>query len=403
MNEHIQAIGAKYFADRNEQSFAKFYNDLKPLVLTISKKILTDQEAAEENVSRVFMKIYRNDRFVFDPKRSFLSYVYNTTKNSAIVMYNSFKKRKEVCESELTNEHNEDMESLLDYLYVHNTEDAMREVDQTNIEDREMLHNSPKEMCKRVMHIIDRVSDNEQDAEILKDVLFRGIGPDEVKEIYGLKSRITITSRRRRGLQKIRKELEKEINASKLDDGDKLDGEVKTYHKNEKLMFFAQVKGGKLNGRFEKWAADGNMKCTGSYRDGFRHGEYRELHQDGSLKLHGKYEDDKKTGLWERFYENGKLEESVDHSRGGSYVLFDESGAETESGALDGRERFEEKYPNGNPKKFGWKLPNGTQVGLWERFYENGIIEESVDYDRELAFKLFDESGVLEEEGNLRR
>ena len=423
MNIKFQEVGQQYFSNRTEANFNRFYKVLEPYVRTISRKILKDEELVKENVSDVFVKIYKNDKFEFREDLSFNSWIYNTAKHSAIMLFNKKRDRLEIAESEFHREGEEEMENTLDFLYNSN-EVAMREMGaaETEIDEKKSFHDSKSDICKRASQIIDTITSTEQESAILKDVLFNGIGPLEVKECYGLGSRITVTSRRRRGLKKIKEILTPEINNSKFLNKELTNWDVNrliseeariseeigqekdkknialltakltdirksielaetaiAYHENGTVKLSYRVRNGKLDGVVKRFSDTGKLSSETTYTRGIKEGNYKEYYDNGKVYLDGYFTNKKASGLWTRFYENGIISE-IHNKDTEDFVLYNEDGSLDQHGNTRVKvEKIETHYPCGSIKMIGFKS-NGKRFGIWKTFYQDGVIQELADY-----------------------
>lgn len=76
----------------------RVYNKLCDLIyqpiLATSKKVLRNHDDAMDNTSKVLMKLYTNENFVFSDDKPFLGYVMTVAHNSAKNEYNKNKRRK---------------------------------------------------------------------------------------------------------------------------------------------------------------------------------------------------------------------------------------------------------------------------------------------------------------------
>jgi antitoxin component YwqK of YwqJK toxin-antitoxin module len=311
--------------------------------------------------------------------------------------YKSLKRNQEYVESTFINEGNEEIENMLAFLAYNNADNSVIDVlEETSIEDEIAFHDDKVALNKRIYDLLGTVCASEEDAEIMRDGFFRGIGTLELKELYGFDSRITVTTRKRRSLQKVKKHLDLEINYSKFNSKELVEGEVIKRGDNGEIEMKLFVKHSKIEGEAQ-FFKDGKLISSYFYVNGKREGLYKK-YKDGVLEVEGMYSNNEKTGYWKRFHENGKLAEIREWSTG-IYVIYDEEGKLEGQGTIKKTTEIEEvnsTYPCGSPKMRGIKH-QGKRVGVWTKFYQSGAVEEIANYFDKNAV-CFTEKGELEEE-----
>jgi RNA polymerase sigma factor (sigma-70 family) len=381
MNNRIQALAEKFFTARSEKDFGNLYNALYKGICETANKVLKDEEAAKDVASEVFIKVYENTKYVFDPGKDFLSYLITSTHNEAISTLNKMRKtttfidytidevvptkiftyssaeemataqknslglvatgsetsaiemekvlerkvksraKRFVPESELVFETKEDeLENALDY---HASKAGV--TDSQPDEVFFLTYNSDSKIVEAVERVIDQISNNEKDRNLLRAIFIEGIGPTELKKMFKMNSRITITSRRRRALAKIVEAIKAVLNGEKLADGIDLKNEIAqiSYKGTNIPKFIATFNGKQLNGECKKMRKNGIIHYSCGYMDNIKHGEYREYYENGTMKTFGFYTNGKKSGLWKRYDENGNITECADYATGKCELYFE--------------------------------------------------------------------------------
>ena len=345
--QKIQFISKEYFdikANKKskhsdiEKAFTKYYNALSKLVYNVSIKVLRDGNLADENVSKVFMKIHQNVEFVFDNSKSHLSYIWTVTHNSALMTFNKMKKDKLIPESRLKRNvvDGEETENLLDVIYNKSGGDF-----ETIDFEFSYLHNCNEIKYNRIVDAIKKLSDNNPDV-IIDALINKEENYDKIAAKHGLNTAGAVKTRVFRAKKIIRKELEKDIMTDKLRDGEKINGEIKIYHhqhsKYPQAKFIATLKEGMLHGKFTKYFLNGVLAVEGNHAFGKLDGEYKEFYMNGNVKCSGTYVDGIKDGEWRRFKEDGTFDRRNDYMGGEvAFYEFIDANGDLQSGIIDDR------------------------------------------------------------------
>ncbi len=377
MNQDMQNVAAEFYETRTERAFNKFYRMFSPMVRNISYRILKDTELADDNVSHVFLKLYQNQNFIFDPTKSHLAYVYTMATNRAKFAFKKRGRDRHVFENMLTaHVEDEGRDSLIDRIFSENSEDEA-----TPDFDFNYLHNDQEVQISRVMELIDQLGPEtsallrdawgigtgstltinvrgvqdlgeivDREAEITTDSAPAGLGSeyeeemgwgegmsyDKIAEKYKLRTSGAVKTRVFRAKTQLRALLAKEMNGAQLSDGDKVSGEADFFYPSGALRHRATFIEGQLHGVFQRWLEDGTLVCKGEYSHGTKHGAWEIYFPTGILKLQGRYNQGQQDGVWSRYYPSGKLMETVDHLDGlGFFELRAEDGTLCESGLLE--------------------------------------------------------------------
>jgi antitoxin component YwqK of YwqJK toxin-antitoxin module len=405
----LQEAARNYFSDRTEKNFNALYKLCKPIIEKASKAILKDKDLVSNNVSEVMIKIFENTSFTFDENKSFYSWLYNSARNQAILFYNKNRKtissetledglqknkvRRIVFESELQSDQEEQIENILDYFSSKHIEH----------EEEEVKYIKEEEIVGKVIDIIEnKITKTKEDAKLLIDRLIGNISPEKLKDEYGIKSRITVTSRRRRAIQKINEILTPEVNFAKFKDKALKTGDVVQKFDNGNIEAKFSVKNGLINGEAINYYENGNVKCKINYKNGVKHGSFSKYNIDGFIELDGFYKNGEKCGVWKR-YENGLVIEEY-HQESSYYVLFDEKGKKIDEGFIIkdcNCQEIKKYYDNGKLKMVGL-MKDGKMSGICKRYHENGRLDEVINYETGL-YKVYNEKGKLELQGYLQR
>lgn len=323
MNEQIQSLAELYYKNPSDQVvFSKLYKLTRPILLGLSKGILKDSMAAEDNVSEVFMRVIKDTNFIFDPLKDYLSYLRTVASNGAKQMFKKKKRMNAVLtyESNYNQPRDDDFtDNKLDYLRV----DAKDNV--FEVEIAEMLHYSNEMKCEAVLNLLSK-SGNEvliaailsrmdpDDMDIFKDVmdkcgldtaLVTSNGYKDIVDSFGLNIGVdkrgsvktgVVKTRVFRGKRKIQLQIDKLI-AESLSNDDI----TKRTKKN-------------VNGDVCNYYDGGGVKEKFSYRNNLRHGPYRYYHQNGQLGISGNYKNGVTIGRWESFNEDGIADNVIIYS-----------------------------------------------------------------------------------------
>lgn len=415
MNPKIQEVSRNYFQERSEKNFNVMYDTLRPVVEAASKRILKDDDLVSDNVTEVFMKIHNNKEFIFAEDKSFLSWIFNTTRHSAISIYNKARRvttketpdgkekvkiKRLYLESDFATLGEEEIENTLDYLAQTQGVDK----DGSNHEEEETPYTMQvTNVHDKVIKIINDISPSPQDAQLLVDRLIGDISPETLKDTYGIASRVTVTSRRRRALVKINDILTPEINERKLADGNLQNGDVVLKFEDGTIRHKFTLVNGKVCGKTICYFPNGKVMKKVEYNNGVRHGEYEEFFVNGFMKKEGKYENGTKSGVWSRYDDEGNIQEDVDYSNHGHYIMYSEDGAKKEKEGFlyvpQNAVPICTTYQNGVTEKVGILLA-GKKIGVWRRYHENGRLSEILD-TKTGKYTLYSENGKVEETGTL--
>jgi len=82
-NNSIQYIAINFIKNKNNQTFTKLINRLRPGLMSFAYKFVKDHDLAEEIVSKTFIAVWKKiDQY--NPKYNFSTWVYAIAKNEAL-------------------------------------------------------------------------------------------------------------------------------------------------------------------------------------------------------------------------------------------------------------------------------------------------------------------------------
>lgn len=94
----------------------------------------------------------------------------------------------------------------------------------------------------------------------------------------------------------------------------KLEGEIKSFYTNGKLLKIENYKAGKKSGTVIMYAPNGNVVNNSNFLNGRKDGTFVNYDKNGQKLLSGKYKQGKPQGIW-KYYKNGKLDKTKDYTK----------------------------------------------------------------------------------------
>ncbi len=94
----------------------------------------------------------------------------------------------------------------------------------------------------------------------------------------------------------------------------KLEGEVKSFYTDGKLLKTETYKAGKKSGAVTMYAPNGKVVSKSSFLNDRKDGSFIKYDKKGKKKLEGKYKMGKPQGIW-KYYKNGKLIRTKDYTK----------------------------------------------------------------------------------------
>lgn len=86
MSKNIQELAENYLQTASDRDFKKLYDRLKPGLLNHCKRILIDEEIAEDAVSKTFEKIWTKLEQYDSDRGNFSTWAYNIAQNEALLI-----------------------------------------------------------------------------------------------------------------------------------------------------------------------------------------------------------------------------------------------------------------------------------------------------------------------------
>lgn len=192
------------------------------------------------------------------------------------------------------------------------------------------------------------------------------------------------------------------------------DGTQKEYYPSGQLKFSAQYKNGVKNGEIAEWFEDGSLSFYANFKENIQEGDAIENYRSGSPKNRSFYKNGKLHGAYQEWYPNGTLKVDtcyIDGKREGQHRIWNEVNQlllevsyknDLPVGIMHSY------YDNGQLKERGEFAEDGKRHGLYEEFYENGVLKLCLHYkdnnvhgkvqgwyeDKSLAYLRHFENGV---------
>ena len=94
----------------------------------------------------------------------------------------------------------------------------------------------------------------------------------------------------------------------------KLNGEIKSFYTDGKLLKVESYKTGKKSGKVVMYAPNGKVVNQSSFIDGKKNGTFVKYDKNGKKMLEGKHKMGKPQGIW-KYYKNGKLSKTKDYTK----------------------------------------------------------------------------------------
>lgn len=304
----IQELAKEFYATRTETAFTRLYKQIYNLGYRVSYNILKNHDDAVDNLNVCFVKLYEDKKYVFDETKKYVSYFMVVVKNEALRTYNKNRIRN-LGDDEYTASSGNKRFITESFMFTESNGDDNDGVFQMLLNEKyggeEMdiftgeipFYESEKATASRIDDMIDSMfQEGEYDAEIMRKLLFEDASVSKVAESYGFPSRITISSRKRRGLDRLRKILEAEKRFEQVLDGySDINGTIRKSHKGQVEME-GQVVDSKLDGMI-RYYKNGELYVECEYSLGKKHGIYKK-YIDNKMVLRGFYEDGEQTGIW---------------------------------------------------------------------------------------------------------
>lgn len=304
----IQELAKEFYRTRSDKAFEKLYKQIYTLGYKVSLKVLKNHDDVVDNLNVCFTKLYEDKKYVFDETKKYVSYFMVVVHHEALRTYNrnhiknlgedeytdTFGNRRFITESSMFTESNgEDNDGVFQML----VSEHYGGEDMDIFSDEIPFYENDKKTASKVDEMLDSLFiDGEHDAEIMRKLLLEDTSVSKVAESYGFPSRITISSRKRRGLDKVRAILEAEKRFEQVLDGySDINGTIRKSHKGQVEME-GQVVDSKLDGLI-KYFKNGELFVECEYSLGKKHGIYKK-YIDNKLVLRGFYEDGEQSGIW---------------------------------------------------------------------------------------------------------
>jgi len=296
-NTRVQECAEIFFNSRTEKNFSGIYRELTSIVRSSSSNILkNDEDLIQEVIDQVAMTIWKAED-IFDKDKSFLSWIYISSKNAAIRLYRKKRKRNEIMESDMIFDDSEGDSSIFENnLYQENNYNSQ----ENNVKyyDSIEFHNCPEKQHEFILDMLKKCYSGEE-----YDILYKAIilkeSPENIAKEFNINSRITVTSRNRRARNVLKKLLDQELQSSLIKEDKTISGKIVVNINEGRTRIECERLNGKLHGEFKEYYASGKIKTVGQFTDG------------------------KKTGVWNYYLENGKKEQNVNYDHRGAYVKFD--------------------------------------------------------------------------------
>lgn len=307
----VQKLADNFFSNKCEQTFTPLYKEINNIVNSVAPSIVKfDKDKIITIVSDIAMTVWNgtnaNGEEIYSEDKSFLSWVYISAKNKAIQHYKKNKNRREIFESDMSFDGDEDSNRFDTLSHSAGHYDEMTNTDSI---ENDLFHKNPK---KQVAFIEEKLRDMYEGEEfvVLYKAIIKQVSPQVIADEHGINSRITVSTRASRVRSKISTMLEDEIRKSLMKENKTIDGD------------FDYKKGGQ------------EVRC--SREKGLLHGEWKSYYENGSPKIEGQYKNGQKVGEWKTYYENGIVESVINYSDATlPYMLFDRYGYEEAVGVLN--------------------------------------------------------------------
>ena len=295
----IQLLAETFFNDKNEKNFAPIFEELSAIVRSAIGSITkNDEEIFHTIKSEIGMKIWigtknKKEESIFDPEKSFLSWIFVTARNQAIQSYRKKKNRHEILEGEMFFEDSKTSAEVFENLIPNHEQEELEPEQGCFHSDIVMQSQFIEEKLKELYQ--------GEEYEILRKAIILRISPEEIAKEYNINSRVTITSRNRRARTKIKALLESEIEKSKRQEDKTINGKVETISSD--CLVMCSRTSGKLNGEYTKTHNNGVILEKGLYENGTRVGVWQEKNELGILTTQTHYEETIKKYHFDRFGE----------------------------------------------------------------------------------------------------
>ncbi|MEZ4720883.1 MAG: hypothetical protein R2813_03280 [Flavobacteriales bacterium] len=146
-------------------------------------------------------------------------------------------------------------------------------------------------------------------------------------------------------------------------------------YKNDVLVAKGDMdRGGLKQGEWKEYFyPEGGLKAEGSYKNGYKYGSWTYYFKNKEIEQRGKYDEKgRPDGQWKWYYENGKLEREEVYKNGrenGLSIEYSDSGTVMTQGEyIDGKEEGEWFYEIGDHREEG-RYEYGAKTGVWKHTY----------------------------------
>lgn len=303
----IQVIAREFYADRSDKNFTRLYEQLYNLAYKVSMDILKDHDDVVDNINNCFAKIYENTKYEFNNDKKYVNYFMVLVHNEAIQLYNKSRiknlkedeftgmgaNRRFINESMMLSDDGEESNDGVFQMLLHKNYGE----EELEINDTIPFFEDASATATKIDSMIDSMFiDGVQDAEIMRKLLLEDASVSKIATAYGFNSRVTITSRKRRGLDKLRKVLDAEKRFEQVLDGySGITGTIRKSHQGV-VELEGQVVDSKLDGVI-RYYKNGELFVESEYSHGKKDGSYKK-YINSKLVLKGQYEDGEQVGIW---------------------------------------------------------------------------------------------------------
>lgn len=429
MSQHVQSVSRNFYENRTEQNFRKYFDVLKPIVYNVSLKILRNHQDAEDNVSIVFMKLFKSTSYSWKEK-SHLAYVYTVAINSAKMLFNKgritynkgtedeFTRKRFVNESELIPVDSEEAaENMMDYICYNQPDYVTQPMDI----DQAYLHNSSEEQFGKAIEIIgnlDKDTQNEGTAQIIMDALCNDMAQANLRRLENvmdektrnkvlmenenLRKIIKHKGKRIRMISeklKVDKQTVKEI----IEIREMITKETKHYDKIAR-KYGLRVPDDMMT--YEQIAKKHGLRTVGAIKTRvFRAKKLIREDLISQIRLMERIDGKVITGTERAYYDNGNLKHNIEFLKGqfhGKFITYYKNGnkkleANYKNGILHGN--YTEFYKNGVPKMEG-EYDSGKTCGKWIGRNADSTVDSEYEYIGDATFfEHYDKQGIVEESG----
>lgn len=159
-------------------------------------------------------------------------------------------------------------------------------------------------------------------------------------------------------------------------------------YKDNSLQAKSNYKDGILNGKYTLYYADGQIKEQRLFnKKGKLHGKLVSYFSDGSIEKEAHYVDGSMEGSYKSYISPGKLFIESNYKNDHLYGIEKKYNDEYTSEGFNltnfkKKGEYKETWINGKPKKVEYYSDEGEKQGVWKRWYKDGTLEFTTDYDK---------------------